>query len=99
MPPAVPGGGVDVGFAHLPNQIHREAVEDAFEFTVMAVGQSGLGKSTLLNALFAADIYEPAEYGVPGASVLSLQQRYIRLPLAHRLLQLCQCPYTPPMAV
>ncbi|CAG5095341.1 Oidioi.mRNA.OKI2018_I69.XSR.g14143.t1.cds [Oikopleura dioica] len=54
-----------VGFANLPNQLYRKAVKDGFEFTLMVVGESGLGKSTLTNSLFLTDIYG-AEY--PGPS-------------------------------
>ncbi|XP_074616165.1 septin-7-like isoform X1 [Acropora palmata] len=51
-----------VGFANLPNQVFRKSVKKGFEFTVMVVGESGLGKSTLLNSLFLTDIYTPASY-------------------------------------
>ena len=54
-----------VGFANLPNQLYRKAVKDGFEFNLMVVGESGLGKSTLINSLFLTDIYG-AEY--PGPS-------------------------------
>ncbi|XP_063219368.1 septin-1 isoform X2 [Bacillus rossius redtenbacheri] len=46
-----------VGFANLPNQVHRKSVKKGFEFTLMVVGESGLGKSTLVNTLFLADLY------------------------------------------
>ncbi|KAH6856624.1 Septin-domain-containing protein [Chaetomium sp. MPI-CAGE-AT-0009] len=36
-----------VGFANLPNQWHRKSVRKGFNFNVMVVGESGLGKSTL----------------------------------------------------
>lgn len=41
-------GGGYVGFANLPNQVHRKSVKRGFEFTLMIVGESGLGKSTLV---------------------------------------------------
>ncbi|XP_076470690.1 septin-7-like isoform X2 [Babylonia areolata] len=54
-----------VGFANLPNQVYRKSVKKGFEFTLMVVGESGLGKSTLINSLFLTDLYS-AEY--PGPS-------------------------------
>lgn len=51
-----------VGFANLPNQVFRKAVKRGFQFTLMAVGQSGLGKSTLLNSLFLTNLYEDSMY-------------------------------------
>lgn len=55
-----------VGFANLPNQVYRKAVKQGFEFTLMVVGEAGLGKSTLLNSMFLTDIYS-SEY--PGPSL------------------------------
>lgn len=51
-----------VGFANLPNQVFRKSVKRGFEFTLMVVGASGLGKSTLVNSLFLSSIYEDAKY-------------------------------------
>ncbi|XP_058614063.1 septin 4a isoform X2 [Onychostoma macrolepis] len=47
-----------VGFATLPNQVHRKSVKKGFAFTLMVAGESGLGKSTLVNSLFLTDIYK-----------------------------------------
>lgn len=46
-----------VGFANLPNQVHRKSLKRGFEFTLMVAGESGLGKSTLVNSLFLTDLY------------------------------------------
>lgn len=50
-----------VGFANLPNQVHRKSVKKGFQFTCMVVGESGLGKSTLINTLFNTQMY-PGKY-------------------------------------
>ncbi|TSP46825.1 Septin-4 [Bagarius yarrelli] len=47
-----------VGFATLPNQVHRKSVKKGFDFTLMVAGESGLGKSTLVNSLFLTDLYK-----------------------------------------
>ncbi|BGO88847.1 hypothetical protein NBRC10512_002203 [Rhodotorula toruloides] len=52
-----------VGFANLPNQYHRRSVRKGFHFTAMVVGESGLGKSTLINTLFNTSLY--AKKNVP----------------------------------
>uniref|UniRef100_A0A8B9H7I5 Septin 4a n=1 Tax=Astyanax mexicanus TaxID=7994 RepID=A0A8B9H7I5_ASTMX len=47
-----------VGFATLPNQVHRKSVKKGFAFQLMVAGESGLGKSTLINSLFLTDLYK-----------------------------------------
>ncbi|XP_062261647.1 septin 4a isoform X2 [Platichthys flesus] len=54
-----------VGFATLPNQVHRKTVKKGFTFTLMVAGESGLGKSTLINSLFLTDLYKDRK--VPNA--------------------------------
>ncbi|XP_023215458.1 septin-5-like [Centruroides sculpturatus] len=51
-------GQGEIGFATLPDQVHRKSVKKGFDFTLMVVGESGLGKSTLINSLFLTDIYK-----------------------------------------
>ncbi|KAF9646122.1 septin AspB [Thelephora ganbajun] len=56
-----------VGFSNLPNQVHRKSVRKGFQFTAMVVGESGLGKSTLINTLFNTKLYQPKEPLPPSA--------------------------------
>ncbi|XP_075450612.1 septin-4 isoform X2 [Ascaphus truei] len=58
-----------VGFATLPNQVHRKYVKKGFEFTLMVAGESGLGKSTLINSLFLTDLYRDRQLPSPEESV------------------------------
>ncbi|CAL8107090.1 unnamed protein product [Calicophoron daubneyi] len=46
-----------VGYSNLPNQVYRKSVRRGFEFNLMVVGESGLGKSTFINSLFLSDVY------------------------------------------
>ncbi|PSN33906.1 Septin-1 [Blattella germanica] len=64
-----------VGFANLPNQVHRKSVKKGFEFTLMVVGESGLGKSTLVNSLFLTDLYP--ERVVPDAVVYEVVNKFV----------------------
>merc|ERR1712131_290794 len=80
-----------IGFANLPNQVHRKSVKKGFEFTLMVVGESGLGKSTLINALFLTNLYPDRE--LPDAeakikqtvqiesSTVEIEERGVRLRL------------------
>ena len=51
-----------VGFANLPNQVYRKSVKKGFEFNLMVIGESGLGKSTFINSLFLAELYNATEF-------------------------------------
>lgn len=47
-----------IGFATLPEQVHRKSVKRGFDFTLLVAGETGLGKSTLINSLFLGDLYK-----------------------------------------
>ncbi|KAJ1516791.1 hypothetical protein HMI55_001387 [Coelomomyces lativittatus] len=46
-----------VGFSNFPDQHHKRSIRNGFSFTLMVVGESGLGKTTLINTLFSSTLY------------------------------------------
>lgn len=50
-----------VGFANLPQQWHKKSTKKGFNMNLMVVGESGLGKSTLVNTLFNRGLYDAKE--------------------------------------
>lgn len=56
-----------VGFANLPKQWHRKSIRRGFNLNLLIVGESGLGKSTLINTLFNQEIYPTNEIKDPAA--------------------------------
>ncbi|KAK3387798.1 Septin-type guanine nucleotide-binding (G) domain-containing protein [Podospora didyma] len=47
-----------VGFDSITSQIERKLLKRGFQFNVICVGQTGLGKSTLINTIFASHLIE-----------------------------------------
>ncbi|KAM9098035.1 septin-1 isoform 1-T1 [Sarcophilus harrisii] len=71
-----------VGFAALPSQLHRKSVKKGFDFTLMVAGESGLGKSTLINSLFLTEVYK--DRLIPDASArlsqtLTIERRGVEI--------------------
>jgi len=52
-----------LGFASLPEQVHRKAVKRGFDFTVMVVGSSRLPVSRFPLLQFGAAFSSPAFFG------------------------------------
>ena len=52
-----------VGFDSLPDQLMSESVSQGFCFNILCVGETGLGKSTLMDTLFNTKVKgEPATH-------------------------------------
>lgn len=45
-----------IGISNLPNQRHKIASRNGTKYTLMVVGESGLGKSTFINTLFTSTL-------------------------------------------
>ncbi|ORY96585.1 cell division control protein [Syncephalastrum racemosum] len=61
LPPSIPSLSdmkEPVGIAHLPNQCHRIVAKRGIAFNLMVCGESGTGKTTFINTLFATTIKE-----------------------------------------
>lgn len=58
-----------VGFANLPNQWHKKSIKKGFNLNVMVVGESGLGKSTLISTLFNRPLYPAKTPKDPAAEI------------------------------
>ncbi|KHJ88686.1 cell division protein, partial [Oesophagostomum dentatum] len=67
------------GFANFPNQVFRRAIKDGFNFTLMVVGRSGLGKSTFINTLFMAEINDLKEAPAPTGSTVRIEEKHVKL--------------------
>ena len=75
-----------VGFSKLPYQVYRRALHRGFHFNLLLVGESGLGKSSLINSMFWGDLlckddYDDLVPGVIQSSRVSVEEEEVRLEL------------------
>lgn len=68
-----------VGFANFPNQVFRRAIKDGFEFTLMVVGCSGLGKSTFINSLFCTEVNDPDAAKPHISPTVQIEEKIVQL--------------------
>eukprot|EP00731_Ephydatia_muelleri_P030622 Em0022g136a len=75
-----------VGFDSLPDQLVNKAVSKGFDFNILCIGETGIGKSTLIDALFKAKFEDvPITHKLPQVALNSrtfeLQESNVRLRL------------------
>lgn len=76
-----------VGFDTLPDQIVSKSVSDGFSFNILCIGETGIGKSTLVDTLFSTKFdWEPANHFEPRVRIskacYELQESNVRLKLS-----------------
>ncbi|XP_061394896.1 septin-2 [Musca vetustissima] len=75
-----------VGFDSLPDQLVNKSVQNGFVFNVMCIGETGLGKSTMMDTLFNTSFEStPSSHTLPNvklkAHTYELQESNVRLKL------------------
>ncbi|CAI0649183.1 unnamed protein product [Colletotrichum noveboracense] len=60
-----------VGFDSITSQIEKKLLKRGFQFNVICVGQTGLGKSTLINTIFASHLIDSKGRMMPDEPVRS----------------------------
>lgn len=75
-----------VGFDSLPDQLVNKSVKRGFSFNVLCIGETGVGKSTLMDCLFKTTFEgQPHSHHLPGVKIEShtydLQESSVKLKL------------------
>lgn len=78
--------GGHVGFDSLPDQLVNKSVAQGFCFNILCLGETGIGKSTLMDTLFNTHFDStPSTHDLPGvklkANTYELQESNVRLKL------------------
>ncbi|XP_066962455.1 septin-2 isoform X1 [Macrobrachium rosenbergii] len=75
-----------VGFDSLPDQLVAKSTQNGFTFNILCIGETGMGKSTLMDTLFNTSFESnPAPHTLPSvklkSNVYELQESQVRLKL------------------
>lgn len=75
-----------VGFDSLPDQLVNKSIQNGFNFNILCISETGLGKSTLMDSLFNTNFEStPSPHTLPNvklkAQTFELQESNVRLKL------------------
>ncbi|GFT07820.1 septin-2 [Trichonephila clavipes] len=75
-----------VGFDTLPDQLVKRSVQEGFAFNILCIGETGIGKSTLMDSLFNTTFDStPSPHNLPAVKLKSktydLQEKNVNLKL------------------
>ncbi|GBM04190.1 Septin-2 [Araneus ventricosus] len=75
-----------VGFDSLPDQLVKRSVQEGFAFNILCIGETGIGKSTLMDSLFNTTFDSaPSPHNLPAvklkAKTYDLQEKNVNLKL------------------
>ncbi|XP_054721526.1 septin-2-like [Uloborus diversus] len=75
-----------VGFDSLPDQLVKRSVQEGFAFNILCIGETGIGKSTLMDSLFNTNFdSSPSAHNLPSvklkANTYDLQEKNVNLKL------------------
>lgn len=78
--------GGHVGFDTLPDQLVNKSVQNGFAFNILCIGETALGKSTLMDTLFNTNFGStPSPHNLPSVKLMAhtyeLQESNVRLKL------------------
>ncbi|XP_013791389.1 septin-2-like [Limulus polyphemus] len=75
-----------VGFDTFPDQLVKKSLQQGFTFNILCIGETGLGKSTLINSLFNTNFDgTQTSHALPGvrlrSNIFELQEKNVKLKL------------------
>lgn len=75
-----------VGFDSLPDQLVKRSVQEGYAFNILCIGETGIGKSTLMDSLFNTTFdSSPSPHNLPAvnlkAKTYDLQEKNVNLKL------------------
>lgn len=86
----------------MPDQLVNKSVQQGFVFNIMCIGETGLGKSTLMDTLFNTNFEsQPSPHSLPNVNLKSntyeLQESNVKLKVSTGIETEAGHSFTPPV--